>query len=57
MKWFRKRVPKFQGYLAVQPARCKGCLWGSWEGSAQFCSKPHHCVKEDKDHADCAEPG
>lgn len=57
MRWFRKRVPKFQGYLAVQPARCRGCLWGNWEGGAQFCSKPHKCVKEDTVHADCTESG
>lgn len=31
-----------------QPLLCKGCVWGKWEGSAQFCSKPEgFCVKQD----------
>ncbi|GAB6990871.1 hypothetical protein JCM16418A_29210 [Paenibacillus pini] len=30
-----------------QSLRCKGCIWGKWEASAQFCSKPIVCVKPD----------
>ncbi|OXM84595.1 hypothetical protein CF651_18990 [Paenibacillus rigui] len=22
-----------------QPAKCRGCIWGRWEGTKQFCSK------------------
>ncbi|MCY9577907.1 hypothetical protein [Paenibacillus alvei] len=30
-----------------QPARCKGCVWGDWTGTKQFCSKPkQYCVKQ-----------
>ncbi|ETT45235.1 hypothetical protein C162_21903 [Paenibacillus sp. FSL R7-269] len=29
-----------------QPVKCKGCVWGKWEASAQFCAKPI-CVKQD----------
>ena len=28
-----------------QPQRCKGCIWGSWDGMKQFCSKLS-CIKE-----------
>lgn len=35
--------------LIKQPLKCKGCVWGSWEASAQFCSKPNDiCVKGTK---------
>lgn len=22
-----------------QPRKCEGCIWGRWEGTAQFCSR------------------
>lgn len=25
--------------LVKQPLKCKGCVWGRWEGSVQFCSR------------------
>lgn len=28
----------------VQPLKCKGCIWGGWTGTRQFCSK-QRCVK------------
>ncbi|AKG36108.1 hypothetical protein VK70_17360 [Paenibacillus durus ATCC 35681] len=28
-----------------QPIRCKGCYWGEWTGTKQFCSK-QKCQKE-----------
>ncbi|MDH6370566.1 hypothetical protein M2444_002346 [Paenibacillus sp. PastF-3] len=24
---------------------CKGCIWGRWEASIQFCSKAIGCVR------------
>ncbi|RUT46430.1 hypothetical protein EJP82_11290 [Paenibacillus anaericanus] len=27
----------------IQPEFCKGCIWGRWEGTKQFCSRPR-CV-------------
>ncbi len=29
-----------------QPKKCKGCVWGKWDGVKQFCLRP--CVKEEK---------
>lgn len=23
-----------------QPTKCKGCVWGRWDGVKQFCSRP-----------------
>lgn len=23
-----------------QPKKCKGCVWGRWDGVKQFCSRP-----------------
>ncbi|AZK47227.1 hypothetical protein EIM92_14550 [Paenibacillus lentus] len=28
-----------------QSKKCKWCIWGSWTGTKQFCSK-HRCVKK-----------
>ncbi|PDO11587.1 MAG: hypothetical protein BLM47_00155 [Candidatus Reconcilbacillus cellulovorans] len=28
-----------------QPAKCVGCVWGTWCGTKQFCSRPT-CVRE-----------
>jgi hypothetical protein len=30
-----------------QPKKCKGCVWGRWDGVAQFCFWSD-CVKKDK---------
>ncbi|RAW18479.1 hypothetical protein DC345_04950 [Paenibacillus taichungensis] len=30
-----------------QPEKCKGCVWGRWDGVKQFCSRPV-CPKEVK---------
>jgi hypothetical protein len=27
-----------------QPPKCKGCVWGNWDGVRQFCSRIK-CVK------------
>jgi hypothetical protein len=36
----------FSDYTALkQPQQCKGCIYGRWEGSKQFCSK-QVCVKD-----------
>jgi|GEM_PF-6405364 len=30
-----------------QPNKCKGCMWGEWTGTKQFCSKQAlMCVKK-----------
>lgn len=29
-----------------QPKKCKGCIYGRWEGTVQFCSK-QKCIKEE----------
>lgn len=35
--------------VLVQPKHCNGCIWGTWEGSKQFCSKPNNmCVRGSK---------
>ncbi|KJD43028.1 hypothetical protein QD47_25045 [Paenibacillus terrae] len=31
-----------------QPKKCKGCVWGRWDGVKQFCLKPSKCIKEEK---------
>ncbi|WP_340394906.1 hypothetical protein [Paenibacillus sp. FSL E2-0177] len=28
-----------------QPKKCAGCIWGRWEGTAQFCGRVK-CQKE-----------
>ncbi|WP_281167884.1 hypothetical protein [Paenibacillus daejeonensis] len=39
----RKKVPP----PITQPLQCRGCLWGRWEGSVQYCSR----IKCQKDQA------
>lgn len=29
-----------------QPEKCRGCVWGRWDGVKQFCSMPR-CVRYD----------
>ncbi|MDT8980002.1 hypothetical protein RQP50_27610 [Paenibacillus sp. chi10] len=28
-----------------QPVKCKGCVWGDWTGTKQFCMMPT-CTKK-----------
>ncbi|WP_229753391.1 hypothetical protein [Paenibacillus segetis] len=32
---------------SIQPELCKGCIWGRWEGTKQFCSRPQ-CVLDER---------
>jgi predicted Zn-ribbon and HTH transcriptional regulator len=27
-----------------QPEKCRGCVWGTWNGTVQYCSRPV-CVR------------
>lgn len=29
----------------IQPINCRGCIWGRWQDTVQYCSKPV-CVKD-----------
>jgi hypothetical protein len=40
-----KELKVFVDYLPKQPQKCGGCIWGSWNGIKQYCSKLG-CVKE-----------
>lgn len=31
--------------IIVQPEKCRGCVWGTWRETKQYCSRPI-CVKE-----------
>jgi hypothetical protein len=35
-----------------QPQKCKGCMWGNWAGTVQFCSKAK-CVKVNNEVIEC----
>lgn len=35
----------FPEYKPKQPIKCRGCIWGNWDGMKQFCSKSV-CIKE-----------
>lgn len=31
----------------IQPVKCRGCIWGKWQDTIQYCSRVK-CVKDEK---------
>lgn len=40
-----RRKKRISTLKPEQPMNCKECVWGEWDGTAQFCLFPE-CVKE-----------
>ncbi|MCD1259476.1 hypothetical protein B5M42_011585 [Paenibacillus athensensis] len=43
----RMKRREIKPVVLKQPKRCKGCVWGHWEGVRQYCSRPI-CAKEQR---------
>ena len=36
---YTARKPRKLDDEKLQPEKCRGCIWGRWEASKQFCSR------------------